>query len=358
MLRFADSFDHYATSSIGFKWTSVNNSPAIAATGRNGNGLECTTSDGLSRAVPSAATYVVGMALKTTTMPGNPCGFLVYDDAFGYGQTILALTAAGALRLLRATQDWDVGSAGPSGVFQTEIAISATGIITTNTWYYVEAKFTASSSTSGAYEVRVNGVTVLGPTSSVRTTNSSSTYSQICIGNAGGGGTTYLDDLYVCDTSGGVNDDFLGDVTVEALLPQTDAVAPGSNNSWTCGTSTDHGALVDETPPYTADDTGDYVYTSTLNAYDTWEYPSLSVGTATIHAVQVSTCAKKTDTGAATYVNVARPASTNRDGGATQSPSDSSYMYGIQVWDVNPEDSLAWEVADVNGCEFGVKRTG
>jgi len=224
-------------------------------------------------------------------------------------------------------------------------------------WYYLEVKWTIANS-GGNVQVRINGATIIDYTGDTQY-QSAATWTTFSVGGiATTSAGSYCDDLYICDQSGGVNDDFLGYVTVEALLPQTDAVAPGSNASWTCGTGSDHGALVDEKPPYTADDTNDYVYTATLNAYDTWEYPSLTAATATIYAVQVATCAKKTDTGAATYVNVARPASTNRDGGVTHSPSDSSYNYGIQVWDANPEDSQPWEVADVNGCEFGVKRTG
>ena len=33
------------------------------------------------------------------------------------------------------------------------------------------------------------------------------------------------------------------------------------------------------------------------------------------------------------------------------------YKVVTSVWDTNPDDSSAWEEADVNGAEFGVKVT-
>ena len=32
-----------------------------------------------------------------------------------------------------------------------------------------------------------------------------------------------------------------------------------------------------------------------------------------------------------------------------------SYMWGSTIWELNPDDSAAWEDADIDAAEFGIK---
>ena len=109
---------------------------------------------------------------------------------------------------------------------------------------------------------------------------------------------------------------------------------------------------MDEAAPN--DDT-DYLASSTVGHVDSWHYPALGY-TGTIKGVQMSNYAKKTDSGTRAIVAVTRPASTNRPH-ATDLYIGTTYAYWRSLWEQNPEDSAAWEVADVDGAEFGVKVT-
>ena len=144
-----------------------------------------------------------------------------------------------------------------------------------------------------------------------------------------------------------MNDDFLGQCRVVTLRPST---GNGSNTDFTCSTGSDHGALVDEAAPN--DDT-DYVSSGTVDHVDTWNFPAVGY-TGTVKGVQLALSAKKTDSGTRAIAAVTRPVSTNRVHATTHYLS-TGYLYWLSLWEVNPEDSAAWEVADVDGAEFGAK---
>lgn len=87
-------------------------------------------------------------------------------------------------------------------------------------WFYLEMK-TKCSNTVGQYEVRVNGVPVIGPSSAnIDTQNSTQGYydrvrfapPDLC----------RIDDAYVCDAAGTTNNDFLGPIEVHTLTPTSD----------------------------------------------------------------------------------------------------------------------------------------
>jgi hypothetical protein len=217
-------------------------------------------------------------------------------------------------------------------------------------WSYVEIKVFLSQ-TVGTITVKVNGEQVLALTGLDNCAAAETTYGEISF-SMSGLGQCFLDDVYICDGTGAQCNDFLGECRVVTLLPQTDAVAAGSNADFTCSTGTDHGALVDEASPN--DDT-DYVSSSTLNHVDTWEYPALGY-TGTIKGVQMNLWARKTDSGTRAIAAVTRPVSTNRVH-ATNHYIGTGYLYWRSIWELNPEDSAAWEVADIDGAEFGVKVT-
>ena len=65
----------------------------------------------------------------------------------------------------------------------------------------------------------------------------------------------------------------------------------------------------------------------------------------------------KMDSGTRAIASVARPASTNHVTAVDHYLTQTAYPYWLTLWELNPEDSAAWEVADVDGAEFGVKIT-
>jgi|OpeIllAssembly_1097287.scaffolds.fasta_scaffold00424_3 hypothetical protein len=261
--------------------------------------------------------------------------------------------AAGLLELRRVTTN----NMGVGSYLWTTDASYSTNIgfcskrMRENTWEYIELYYYAHDS-AGAIEIKLNGESV-GSWTGIQTTNTTSSGSKLAhlFYMFGLYTDTFrqIDNVYVCDTTGTTNNSFLGPVQVRTILPST---GNGSNTDFTCSTGTDHGEMVNETTPN--DDT-DYVYSSTQNHIDTWNYPAMGV-TGTIKAVASNLYARNFDAGSRAIAAVTRPASTNRVH-ATNHYLSSEYNYKQSIWETNPEDSLAWEVTDVDGAEFGVKVT-
>ena len=158
------------------------------------------------------------------------------------------------------------------------------------------------------------------------------------------------DDLYICDSSGSRNYDFLGDVRIDALLPSGN----GNSSAFTGsdGNSTDNYALVDESAPNS--DT-DYVESSNVSDVDTYAFPDLSHSPVSIAAVQICATAKKSDAGARSLACVTRSNSTDT-AGATQSLSTSyACMLEVVESDVTAGSPLDWQTANLNAAQFGVK---
>ena len=90
-----------------------------------------------------------------------------------------------------------------------------------------------------------------------------------------------IDDVYVTNTS-----TRLGESRVAVLYPSADT----AHADWTPSTGTDHYALVDET---TVNSDTDYVASGTVGDLDLYEVGDLPFTPESIHAVQVTTCARK-----------------------------------------------------------------
>ena len=86
---------------------------------------------------------------------------------------------------------------------------------------------------------------------------------------------------------------------------------------------------------------------------DTYNFTNLA-STGTVHAVQATVRAKKTDSAAKTLALVTRQGGADYDG-ATQAVASTTYAQYQQIWEKRPSDSTVWVVSDVDGAEFGLK---
>lgn len=109
----------------------------------------------------------------------------------------------------------------------TTIGTTSTYALTANSWFYLEFKALFSTSGSGTCEVRVNGITVATSTALTNAANAAGAaavqFSQTL------SGSSYMRDLYVVDTVGGVNTTYLGDVNIVELFD----TGNGVNSQWT-----------------------------------------------------------------------------------------------------------------------------
>jgi hypothetical protein len=211
-------------------------------------------------------------------------------------------------------------------------------------WYYLEVKVTIGDAPDGVASLRINGVAELTQTG-LDTRNAGNATANIVKMGGWAAATTYLDDLYICDGTGAANNDYLGDIKVECLLPSAD----GATVDWTASAGADY-TTVDEALQNS--DT-DYISSSTANQVDTFAMGNLATTAGTIKGVQYLLMARKDDAGSRSVAPVARPVSTDRVG-ATVSVAD-TYAYVREIAELNPEDTAAWEIADINGMEYGVK---
>jgi hypothetical protein len=228
----------------------------------------------------------------------------------------------------------------------TALGTSAAGVIPGNGYAYVEFKCNIHD-TTGSYDVRINNVSVLSGTN--KDTRNGATGVINTVGINFPVINMYFDDFYVCDTAGSVNNDFLGDVRVDAYLPNGNG-----NSSQFVGSdadSTNNYLLVDD--PTDIDDDTTYVESSTVSNKDTYAIADMSHVPSTIHGVQVCASAKKDDAGARTMAIVTRSGGTDYDSSAYS--ISTSYLVYRNIRETDPNTSSAWSKTNLNSAEFGVK---
>lgn len=219
-------------------------------------------------------------------------------------------------------------------------------------WYRLELKVTLATAATGSFEMRVNGVSVL--TQSTIVTARAHAQLMFSLYSGAGGAEAWHDDVYVCDTTGAVNNDFLGDIMVVDETPNQD----GIYQEWTPLSGTDHFAMVDEIPP---DGNTSYVSDGTIGHRDTYKYPSTGVPAGSqLVALQVNIDAEKDVAGTRIIAPLVRQAGAGADfvGTDISLSQDPAYAIFHQVFDVNPVSGAAWAVADLTAAEFGQQVTG
>ena len=336
-LIFMDGFDHYSFTEITQKWTArdsstTNGNDIKPTSGRRGGGaLLIGSSGGLYKSVPARATYLLGVAIYPVTIPtttgGGQALFELRDGSTQ--QLYVFIDTAAKLRIYRG-----------GGV----LLATSDDPLPIATWSYVEFKATIDNA-AGAYELRVNGLPWL-TASGVDTQNSANAFANYaCLGISGANdGNVYYDDFYLCDTSGAANNDFLGDVRIDVLVPN----GPGTYQDWEPSPGTDHAALVDETSPNTTD----YLTGATPGARETLMLGDLPAQGSVV-AVQVCNYLAKTDAGAAKTRNLIRSGTTDAYG--PEAALSTSYVYSLSVHETDPATGSAWSTAAVDALEVGVE---
>jgi len=218
-----------------------------------------------------------------------------------------------------------------------------TGLFSTNTWYYIEFKTTINA--AGSYYVNVGEVEVMSDTG-VDTMESANAYADnISFYNTEG--TPYYDDIYILDATGSLNNDFLGEMKVLLLLPESDT----ASIDWTPSAGTDNYALVDENP---SNEDTDYIETDTATNTDLYNYEDLTGVDQTVYGIQINTQARVTDASAKDLQNVAYSVTTLSPS-ATLSVTDTSFKTFSSIEETDPATGALWLAAAVNAAQFGVK---
>lgn len=353
-LIFVDGFDSYMTNAdLQKKYTSIfdNTNPYPVSSWRNTQSTYVQPRFGAGQTLyyPNYAHWVTRNPIITgIQMTTVIVGFAVYEDNTTY------YNAHDWIEFV-APDNANVHNIGINGAGQPYSWNSVTGYVTgtsifpLKTWVYVEAKITLGN--PGTVALRWNGQPVSGIANPIsqRTNNATWTYySGIRLGmNSGSQATSiYYDDLYVCDGTGSVNNDFLGDVRVSTLYPQSQ----GTYSSFASPTSGSHvSALSDLTPDYDAS----YLTGVTPATQDTYLFSRLPTG-ATVKGVQETILARKDDAGAKTFATYVKNGASEQQGVLTFNALD-TYTYYLQQMDQNPALAVPWTPSNFNSSEFGIR---
>jgi hypothetical protein len=179
-----------------------------------------------------------------------------------------------------------------------------------NRWYYIEVKVTIDS-TVGAVEVRVGGITdikltgvntvatdPLNPGHGNNLANNFLFFPDFSYGgfitiSSGvlsanfNGPPLYYDDIYICDTTGSFNNDFLGDQRIQTLF----ATGAGAHTDW----SPSSGANYTDINEVNVDDDSSYVSSSSTGNIDTYAFGSTTL--PKVSAIAVNLISRYDDAG-------------------------------------------------------------
>lgn len=228
----------------------------------------------------------------------------------------------------------------------TVLAASAIGVFNPlNAWAHIQAWLHPDNSPNGRFLVKIDDTTVIDFTGD--TTDSNAYCNGVglftCINSSGNG--TYWDDVRINDNSGAQNNSYPG----LARLQPIRVIGAGENTGLSRG-GIDLGANFRQVRD--PDDFQSFLQ-GALNTYDlyTVDVPDLPVG-ATINNI-ITGVSGKTVSGSGVVAPLVR--------GATTLGTGSDYALTAigrninEAWPLNPDDSAAWEEADLANLQIGVK---
>jgi len=283
--------------------------------------------------VPINDTWIIGVAVR-------------FDSSYPDENAVVVLghTSASTSYWNFALKLLDTGQMAAYGAGNVHLSTTTDPVFARNQWHYFEVKVVCHD-TAGSYEVRVDGITVLAGSNVDTYTGADTRFVRFRCDEY----NQYLDDIYICDIDGSTNNDFLGQIIVEAVFPNAD----GDSSDWTPASGTDNYAIVDDNP--TDDDTS-YVENNTQGAEDLYGYADLSTITAEpIPGLQVNTDVRMNEfPGDIDLYQPVKSGSTTSDGDPTNIAMN-DYEVAARILETDPNTGSAWTVSGVGGAQFGIK---
>ncbi len=286
------------------------------------------------RKVLSAAQTTVGIAVRTwiSELPNaNAKTILVFRDAANADQVTLQMNSTGTLSVTRGS---------------TVLNTTTVPVITAAAWNHIEMKVLFSQ-TVGTIEVRVNGVPKIDLENQDTCNTALVECSQIVLTNLSNNHFLYMKDLYIWNDGGSIYNDFVGDVQIVTLLPDTDV-----SLNWTPSTGLDGSNLIDETTP---DDT-DYISADdSPPAAFVCELTDLDSEVVSVKGLMIFSRMLKTDGGTATVQNSI--VSNGDDGNGADRAITVAATYWMDQIELDPDTAAAWSPIAVNNARLKINRT-
>lgn len=351
-LLFIDGFDHFDPAALR------PNGLACAGYGKAVYAGACQSVDG-RRAGGKALRYDANhartetMLSKTVAAPVSTliCGCAVRLEALPGQSNRLPLLYIENNANTPQRHEIHVGDDGAIQAYKYESSYNKLGqswvTLTPGAWRYLELKVVEGSGT-GSVEIRLDGQVVLTITGLSITTGAKLYKAGVCVKNNASAITAALsiDDFYLVNTSGSLNNTYLGDVRIDALRP----TGAGTTTQWTPVGAAANWDTVDDALPNEAD----YVTAATLGHRDLYAIQDLPAMTnPSVLGVQSVILASKADAGAAGVKAVAASGAATALGALHNLAMDPQYF--LHVYETDPNTSAAWTEAALNAAQFGVE---
>ena len=337
-VKWIEGFEtHTTTTTLAAKWLSATgvSSAAGRVLGTSATGtIEMTTP---SLGLDNTMIFGVGLRVNSNAVFTSERGFYfqrgaqeqchLYIDQQGGGFDLVLKTGTTEIERTAVTLDHDI-------------------------WHYVEMKCECIA--SGAYEVRVNGVSVFSGTGAALNDSGltgADTFS-FHFPDTFLSTRFFLDDLYVLDGSGATANDFIGPQTIEGIL----VTANGAVNNWTNdGTGDNYTSVDDPTSSHDESGAGGTVSSGTLAQEDLYTMSDLASLTGSITAVQFNVRAAVASVGTRNILFKAKTGA-NASASAGSSPvSDTVFQNIHKIMETNPSTASGWTISDVNDTQLGVE---
>jgi len=354
MLQWADTFNRYGTNTAlmlnGLPYAEVNatvtltTDPDVSATGNVVKiAQQASSSTQLRTVFPggAAATMGISQRLWMGRLP-SAVGFgtgIEFRDIANANQFTVNIDTTGTISVHR-------GSA--SG---TSIGVTTLPVISPNSWNHIEIKFTVST-TVGAVEIRVNGISVLNLTGVNNQNTGNTTVAQIdhisgsAVPSGSGNADMFLKDFIIWDTTGTYNKDFLGSVSVLDIDTDADTAL-----TWTPSTGTNGWSILDNNPPL-----DDAAYISAATALsNTFGLQNLPADVTSVRGCVLVNRSRKIDGGDGNVqLGLISGAST---GLGADRPITTAYTYWKDVIEVDPATGLPFTPSAFNLASLKLART-
>ncbi len=292
-----------------------------------------TAEEYIRKVLPNGAETTLGIAIRIwpSELPvSNGKSILKFNNASNSENLALQLNSTGTMSFTRGG---------------TVIGTTSVPVVTANAWAHIEVKIFFDQAV-GTAELRVNGVTKLALTDQDTCNTALAECSQFKISN-GTNFNIYFKDLYVWNASGSVNNDFVGDVQVVTLRPDTDI-----SLNWTPSTGTDGSDLIDESTPndldyISADSTPPAAFECTLTDLDS--------EVVVVKGLMMFNRSLKTDGGAANLQTSLVSNSIDADG--SDRPITTAATYWMDIVELDPNTAAPWDPIAVNDATLKINRT-
>jgi hypothetical protein len=329
-LRFIDSFDDRDGDYLEEKW--YINTNWIQAGGRNGT----TCMDiphAAHKVLDDQTTWIVGFALYYHT--NGIASFMSFWDNLSQYQLSISTLGGGFLRVSYGAGIPIIGDTSAPLLFDQ--------------WQYVEVKIVIDD-TVGSIDIRFDELNVFSASGIDTDVTDVGSVCEIVFPDITN--NDFIDDVYICDGNGTMNNDFLGDCHIEAILPN--GVGTPATAEW-LNSDDDTASLYTMVNDNPVDWRRNYNLGAALPVKDVWSFPNIVVESSSILGIQVNTLARVEDYDHAVSIhNICR--SGGIDYISVSYIVRDDYLYFSSIWERNPDGPTDWLTVDFNLAEFGYVR--